>query len=78
MEDQATPTQPTENSRRRGKVAGAGLVAADLVAGGVLATSLGASVDTTTPTATSSASSSAKPGPGGAAAVRSDERSSPA
>lgn len=54
-------------------------MAAGLVAGGVLATSMGASADTTTSTTSSSASSAsstAQPGftgPGGAAAVRSDE-----
>lgn len=77
MDHDAVPATPAERPRRRRKIAGAGLVAAGLVAGGVLATSMGASADTTTSSSTSSSATSsarpAHPGPGGAAAVRSDE-----
>jgi hypothetical protein len=80
-----SPPMPEGRSKKRGKVAAAGLVASGLVAGGVLASTLGASADTTSTSSPSSSygsygsaasGSSARqgPGPGGAAAVRSDEK----
>ena len=77
--DPSPPGEPPRRARRR--IAGAGLVAAGLVSGAVLASSLGASADTTSPTPSTSASSgsgagtgTARPGPGGSAPVRSDEQ----
>jgi hypothetical protein len=68
----ATAGPPTRRHRR--KIAGAGLVAAGLVGGVVLAGTLGASADTVSPSSTSATGSTTKPSPGGAAPVRSDEK----
>jgi hypothetical protein len=61
--------------RRRARWMGAiGLLAAGVIGGGLLGTTLSASADpTTTPSASSSAPAGA-PGPGGAKPVRSDEK----
>ena len=73
-----TTTPRPAGAVRRRKIAGAGLVAAGLVGGAVLASSLGASADTGTPTSTASpgtsAGSSAAPSVGGPKPVRNDEK----
>jgi hypothetical protein len=72
-ETASTPPQPRP-ARNRRVIAGASLVAAGLVGGAVLASSLGASADTQSPTATTSAGSPAAPNVGGPKPVRSDEK----
>ncbi len=72
-ETASTPPEPRP-ARNRRVIAGAGLVAAGLVGGAVLATSLGASADTQSPTAKTSAGAPAAPSVGGSKPVRSDEK----
>jgi hypothetical protein len=75
MENEAASTPPEPRpARNRRTIAGAGLVAAGLVGGAVLASSLGASADTQAPAAKPSAGSTAAPSIGGSKPVRSDEK----
>jgi hypothetical protein len=73
--DATAPVASRPSTRRhRRKIAGAGLVAAGLVGGVVLAGTLGASADTVSPSSPPATGSATQPSPGGAAPVRSDEK----